>query len=84
MDYTFIIGVVGSTLTTSSLVPQAVKILKTKSASDLSFWAYFVLTLGAFLWVVYGILLKQPPIYVSNNVVFLLSASIVFLKIRHS
>ena len=83
MDYTFIVGVVGSTLTTSSLVPQAVKIIRTQSTKDLSFWTYLSLTSGAFLWVVYGVMLKQPPIYIANIIVFLLSGAILILKVKH-
>jgi len=83
MNFTILVGIVGSTLTTSSLIPQIVKIWKTKSAKDLSFWTYIVLGVGAFLWVVYGILLSQPPIYVANIVVFLFCVIILGLKIMH-
>jgi MtN3 and saliva related transmembrane protein len=83
MNYTFLVGVLGSTLTTGSLLPQAIKLWKTKSAKDLSLWTYITLTTGDFLWVIYGILLKQPPIYVANIICFVLAAAILFLKIRH-
>ena len=83
MDLTFIVGTIGSTLTTLSLLPQVIKLFKTKSVGDLSFLTYISLTVGCFLWVVYGIMLKQPPIYVANIITFLLSASVLTLKIVH-
>jgi MtN3 and saliva related transmembrane protein len=83
MDTTFIVGTIGSTLTTSSLLPQVIKLWKTKSVGDLSFLTYLSLTSGCFLWIVYGIMLKQPPIYIANIITFILSATVLFLKIKH-
>ena len=84
MNYIIIIGTVGASLTTVSLFPQVMKIWKTKRVGDLSLLTYLTLTTGAFLWVVYGILLKQPPIYIANILTFSLSLSILLLKIKHN
>ncbi len=84
MDYIAIIGTLGATLTTVSLLPQALKLYKTKSAGDLSFWTYATLISGTLLWVIYGLLLKQPPIYISNIISFLFAVVILALKIKHT
>ncbi len=83
MSYIEIIGAIGATLTTSSLLPQTIKLYKTKSAKDLSLWTYVVLAVGTLLWVIYGVLLKQPPIYIANIICFLLASIILFLKFKH-
>lgn len=79
-----IIGTVGATLTTVSLLPQAIKLYRTKSARDLSFWTYITLTVGTALWIVYGFMLSAPPIYISNIVCFALAIIILVLKFKHN
>ena len=83
MNLIFIVGIVCSTLTTVSLLPQVFKLIKTKSADDLSFWTYVSLSTGTFLWVIYGIMLKQPPIYIANILTCAFSTSILVLKMIH-
>lgn len=83
MNVTFTIGLFGSTLTTVALFPQVTKLWKSKSVKDLSLLTYICMTIGTFLWVIYGIMLKQPPIYIANIITFLLSACVLFLKIKH-
>jgi MtN3 and saliva related transmembrane protein len=83
MDYISIIGTTGSTLTTVCQIPQLVKIWKTRHTKDLSLATYLVLSLGVAIWIVYGILLKAPPVYISNIATFILVFSIVIFKIRY-
>ncbi len=83
MDYVSIIGMVGATLTTISQVPQLIKILKTRHTKDLSINTYLVLLTGVILWIIYGLLLKEPPIYVANIVTGFLAAAILFYKLKY-
>lgn len=83
METTSIVGTIGSTLTTLSLLPQVIKLFKTKSVGDISLLTYICLTVGCFLWVVYGVMLKQPPIYIANIITFLLSFCVLILKLKH-
>ena len=83
MNITTVIGTVGSTLTTLSLLPQTIKIFKTGGVKDLSLLTYLVLTVGTFLWIIYGLMLSQPPIYVANIVTCSLSLIILLMKITH-
>lgn len=45
--------------------PQAYKIYKNKSASDISIPAYIIFSLGTFTWALYGIYLNDLPIMLS-------------------
>jgi MtN3 and saliva related transmembrane protein len=44
---------------------------------------YAILTTGLFLWLIYGIILQDFPLILSNSISFTLSLSVLLLKIRH-
>ena len=78
-----IIGIMAGLLCTISFIPQVIKIFKTKNTRDLSLVTFYTLSLGVFLWLIYGILIKEPPIIGSNAVILILSLLIVVMKIRY-
>lgn len=63
-----IIGLSAATLTMFSFVPQIFKVLKTKSAKDVSFFTLLQLMTGVCLWVIYGIYLKNAIIIIANAI----------------
>lgn len=63
-----IIGVTAASLTMCGFIPQIIKIYKTKSAKDISLFALLEFTLGIFLWIIYGIHLRDVIIIVANTV----------------
>jgi len=85
MDGAFveILGLIAGTLTTISFVPQLIKIVKSKSAKDISLIMFLIFVVGIFLWLVYGILTKTLAIIVANSVTLILALSILFLKIKY-
>ena len=83
MDLITILGLVAATLTTVSFLPQAVQTWKTKKTKDISLPMYATFTLGVFLWLIYGLLLKSLPIIAANVVTLILASCILILKIKH-
>ncbi len=83
MNWLTLIGLLAATCTTISFLPQAIKIIKTKHTKDLSLGMYLILTIGVFLWSVYGILIDDLPLVIANTTTFLLTATILILKIKH-
>lgn len=83
LHWTTLIGVLAATLTTSAYFPQVVKTLKTKETKDLSLLMLIILSTGIFLWFVYGLLLNDFPIIIANGITFILSLTILALKIKH-
>jgi MtN3 and saliva related transmembrane protein len=71
-------GYVAATMTTLAFVPQALKTIRTRDTSR-----YVVFTAGIAMWLVYGIALDSMPMILSNIVTFLLSATILGLKLKH-
>lgn len=82
MDVVTQIGSLAGALTTVAFWPQLQRTWKTRSADDVSLAMLLTFTTGVFLWLVYGWLLNAWPIIVTNAVTFVLTAAILFLKLR--
>lgn len=78
-----ILGLVATVFTTSSFVPQVWKIWKSKDVSGISLPTYLIITIGLFLWLVYGILKADMPLMVANAVMVVLTAAITIMKIMY-
>jgi len=78
------IGIIAAILTTFGFLPQAVKMLKTHSSGDVSALTLSQFTFGVFLWMLYGIHIKNPIIIGANAISFLgLSATLgLYFKYR--
>ncbi len=77
------LGYLAATCTTLSFVPQAVKTIRTKDTSGISLWMYVVFTVGIAGWFGYGLFLGSWPMIISNAVTFVLSATILGMKLKH-
>ena len=83
MDYITIIGLTAAAMGGISLFPQVLKVLKTKSTKDISREMILILAGSIFLWLVYGILLKNFPIIIANFFGFIQALIILFVKIKN-
>lgn len=83
IDLNSLIGIVAGIITTSALLPQALKIYKTKSARDISLTMFVFLAVGIALWLLYGILIEEFPVILANSVSLILIFSIILMKIRY-
>ncbi|MBD3426121.1 MAG: hypothetical protein GF409_02695 [Candidatus Omnitrophica bacterium] len=79
-----LIGFAAGICTTLSFVPQVVKILRTKRARDISLYMYIILTLGIFLWLVYGILIGEFPIVLANGITLCFCLMVLVSKAVYS
>ena len=82
MDTTTILGYVAGAVTTTSLVPQVMKIWKTKSARDVSLGMFLIFSVGISLWIAYGVFLHSMPIIIANTVSLLLGFIVLGLKLK--
>ena len=64
-------------------MPQLIKTVRTGNVKDISLLMYVFLTIGVFLWVIYGIMIKEFPIIIANGTSLILTVSILVLKIKH-
>jgi MtN3 and saliva related transmembrane protein len=77
------IGFVAAVLTTLCWLPQAVKTIRTRDTRSLSLVTQSALTLGVVLWLVYGLLIWNWPLILSNIVTLGLVATILTMKLRY-
>lgn len=76
-------GYLAAAMTTLAFIPQAVQTIRTRDTRSISLGMYVVFTIGIAFWLVYGIALGSMPMILSNIVTFLLSATILGLKLKH-
>ncbi|GAA4799507.1 SemiSWEET transporter [Lysobacter hankyongensis] len=76
-------GYLAAAMTTLAFVPQAVKTIRTRDTRSISLGMYVVFTAGIAMWLIYGIALNSVPMILANIVTFLLSATILGLKLKH-
>ena len=83
MDYITIIGLAAAALGGFSLFPQLLKVLKTKSTRDLSLGMLMFFCASIFLWLLYGILMKNLPIIIANFFGFIEALITLLFKIKY-
>lgn len=74
-----IIGGLAGILTTIAIIPQIIKALRTNQVDDISPVFLSILIIGLGLWVIYGLLIQDYPIIITNGVSFLLNGLMLFL-----
>ena len=75
-----IIGLIAAVFTTSSFLPQVVKIYKTKQTKDVSAAMYIVMFIGILFWLYYGIFIKSFAIITANVVSGVLVLFVLLFK----
>ena len=80
-DAANIVGTLATICSTTSFVPQAWKVVRTRDTSAISKRMYAITVTGFSLWLAYGLLLGQWPLIVTNGICLVLSAFILLMKV---
>jgi len=83
MDAITIIGLIAALFTTVSLLPQLIKVYKTKSTKDISTGMFTLFGGGVLVWFVYGVFVNDLPIIVANSLAFIQAAVILIFKAKY-
>jgi MtN3 and saliva related transmembrane protein len=83
MELIEIVGLVAGTCTSSSLLPQLIKTVKTKEAQDVSVFMFIVMLTGNSLWTYYGIAKSDLPIILTNLLALGLNIAMLVLKYKY-
>jgi MtN3 and saliva related transmembrane protein len=75
-----VIGIIAGILTSTSMLPQLIKLVREKKAEAISPVMLVVLICGLSLWVYYGILKNDWPIIITNVFAWLLNAALLILR----
>jgi MtN3 and saliva related transmembrane protein len=74
---------VAGVFTALSLLPQLIKLIKTKKAEGISLFYLIILFFGLIFWIWYGILQKDLPIIATNTFSVVTNAFMLVLGIRY-
>jgi len=77
------IGYIGAFFLTITLIPQIVHTIKTKKVNDISFWFIGLQITTCILFLIYGIMIFENPLIVSNGIVLCQLIIFFSLKIRY-
>jgi MtN3 and saliva related transmembrane protein len=78
-----VFGIVASSLSTLSLLPQIIKLIREKKSADISLGMFAMLLIGFACWIYYGFLKQDYLIVVANAISFLLNAITVILSVHY-
>jgi len=83
MQYIDYLGFFAGALILASLVPQIIKSWKTKETKDISLAMFVIYLIGVVAWLIYGILIKNLPMTVTNIICLFLASINLCLKIKY-
>lgn len=78
-----IVGIIAGGFTAVSLLPQLVKLIRTKKAEDISLLYLITLFCGLVIWIWYGFLREDLPIILTNVTSVSLNIIIFILGFRY-
>jgi MtN3 and saliva related transmembrane protein len=76
-------GTAAGLLSIGAFVPQAWRILKRRSAADISLAMYLTIAVASLLWIFYGYAHDSTALLVTNVVIGLIAVFIAALKLRY-
>jgi MtN3 and saliva related transmembrane protein len=77
------VGIAAGVLTSVSLLPQLVKIIREKKAEAISYFMLIILLCGLSCWVWYGVLREDLPIIITNSFSLLINSLVIIFTIKY-
>lgn len=78
-----IFGYLGAFFLIITLIPQLYHTIKTKKVNDISFLFISLQIITCILFLIYGILIKETPLIISNSLVGIQIIVFLYLKIKY-
>jgi MtN3 and saliva related transmembrane protein len=79
-----IIGVCAGVLVIICLIPQLITIIQNKSAKDVSILMYITLFIAQILWFIYGYLISDLQILITNVISAFISGLIIICSVYYN
>ena len=83
MQLEILVSAAAATLTTAAFVPQALHIIRHKETRAISLFMYISFAVGVALWLLFGTMIGNWPIIVSNGITLLLALAIIAMKLKY-
>lgn len=84
MTGTDILGYAAGAITSLTFLPQVLKTWKEKSAKDVSLMMFIIAAINEVMWIIYGALLDNWVIILTNAIVLTMSLIMIILKLRYN
>lgn len=78
-----ILGYIGCSIMAIQSLPQLWKVYQKKSASDLSYTTLAIGCIGGAITVAYGVLINEPPLYVSVSFSMVVNIIVIIMKVAY-
>jgi MtN3 and saliva related transmembrane protein len=83
MSTEILVSAAAATLTTAAFVPQALHIIRHKETKAISLFMYVAFAAGVALWLLFGCLIGNWPIIISNAITIALALAIIAMKLNY-
>ena len=83
MEFIDILGLVAGICTSSSIIPQLVKTIRTKKTEDMSISMFIVMLSGNALWIYYGFDKSDIAIILTNFLALGLNSAILIAHFKY-
>jgi MtN3 and saliva related transmembrane protein len=83
IDTTEALGMAAAVFSTSSFLPQAIRLLVRKETAAVSLVTYIVFAIGVALWLAYGVALGRWSIILANAITLIFVGAIIAAKLRY-
>jgi len=77
------LGFAAAFCTTAAFLPQLLRVLKHKSARDISLGTFLLFSAGVAMRLIYGLYTRSGPVIASNFFTLILSLTILYLKLKY-
>jgi MtN3 and saliva related transmembrane protein len=83
MSIEILVSSLAATFTTAAFVPQALHIIRHKETRAISLLMYVSFATGVALWLLFGVIIDNWPIIVSNAITLALALAIIAMKLKY-
>jgi len=77
-----ILGYSAGAITSLTFLPQVIKTWKVKSAKDISLLMFIIAAANEVMWIIYGALLDNWVIILTNIIVLSMALTMIYFKLR--
>lgn len=77
-----LLGIVASVVGIVSILPQMIKVIKTRKTHDLSLWMWVLIDISTFAWLIHGFIYLSPGIILANSIILPTSLIVTIYKLK--
>ena len=84
IDFTQILGIFASILSSILFIPQLIHMIKLKSGKDVSYVFLFLQILASSMWITYAYFIDSLPLLLCDSFVIFITFIMIFTKYKFS